>query len=64
MIIPCALPCRLKLELDPDMTRGGKQLAIVFTVRSFFECSITGTEEASIQFSGPFLADEFFLHVV
>ena len=42
------------------MTRGGKQLAIVFTDRSFIlcECSITGTEEASILFSGPFLADE------
>ena len=26
---------RSKIELDPDMTRGGKQLAIVFTDRSF-----------------------------
>ena len=45
MIIPCALLLGSKIELDPDMTLGNKQLSIVFKDRSFFECCITGSEE-------------------
>ena len=58
MIISCALPRGSKIELDPDMTLEGKQLAIVFKVRSFLECCMPGSEEVSIKFSCPFLADE------